>query len=458
MADSRTSAADFARQNSGRFLEELMEFVSIPSISTDPARKAEMELAARWVADQLKELGMTGVDIYPTGGHPVVFGELSANDKDLPTVLVYGHYDVQPAEPLDLWESDAFRPEIRGYSLYGRGAADMKGQVVACLKAIESIIHAGEPPVNVKLLIEGEEEIGSPNLAGFINDNKALLKSDFALNPDAGMIAADFPTITYALRGLAYFELRVYGPSHDLHSGSYGGVVHNPAQVLAELIAGMHDDKGRVTLPGFYSKVRPLDEEERAELARLPTDENFYLENTGAPALWGEEGYTPAERVGARPTLEVNGMLSGFTEEGSKTVLPAWAMAKISTRLVPDQDPGEVHAQLQEYLRSHTPKTVRVELDNLVGGPAVISDRTSFGVRAMQNAMQTVWGKPPLFRREGGSVPVVIMFKNLLGIESVNCGFSLLDCNAHGPNEKQHLPTWEKGIATLIHFFYNLAD
>lgn len=458
MADSRTSAAEFARRNSARFLEELMEFVSIPSVSTDPARKSEMDQAAGWVANQLKALGMTGVAIYPTGGHPVVYGELSSSRMGSPTVLVYGHYDVQPAEPLDLWESDAFRPEIRGDSLYGRGAADMKGQVIACLKAIESIIHAGEPPVNIKFLIEGEEEIGSPNLSGFIKDNKALLKSDFTLNPDAGMIAADFPTITYALRGLAYFELRVYGPSHDLHSGSYGGVVHNPAQVLAELIAGMHDDKGRVTLPDFYSKVRPLDEAERAELARLPTDEKFYLSNTGAPALWGEEGYTPAERVGARPTLEVNGMLSGFTGEGSKTVLPAWAMAKISTRLVPDQDPAEVYEQLQEYLQTHAPKTVRVELDNLVGGPAVISDRNSSGVRAMQSAMQTVWGKPPLFRREGGSVPVVIMFKNLLGIESVNCGFALLDCNAHGPNEKQHLPTWEKGIATLIHFFYNLTD
>jgi acetylornithine deacetylase/succinyl-diaminopimelate desuccinylase-like protein len=435
-----------------------MEFVSIPSISTDPGKKPEMDQAAKWVADQLRGLGMSKVKIYPTEGHPVVYGELSANGKDLPTVLVYGHYDVQPAEPLELWDSKAFEPEIRGDSLYGRGTADMKGQVMACLKAIESIIHTGEPPVNIKILVEGEEEIGSPNLAGFIKDNKELLKCDFALNPDSGMIAADFPTITYALRGLAYFELRVYGPSHDLHSGSYGGVVHNPAQVLAELIAGMHDDKGRVTLPGFYSKVRPLDEEERAELARLPTDEKFFLENTGVPSLWGEEGYTPSERVGARPTLEVNGMLSGFTGEGSKTVLPAWAMAKISTRLVPDQDPAEVHKQLEEYLRIHTPKTVRVELDNLVGGSAVISDRNSFGVKALQKAMQTVWGSPPFFRREGGSVPVVIMFKNLLGIESVNCGFSLLDCNAHGPNEKQHLPTWEKGITALIHFFYNLAD
>jgi acetylornithine deacetylase/succinyl-diaminopimelate desuccinylase-like protein len=458
MADRIMTAVEYARDNSSRFLEELKDFVAIPSISTDPTRKTEMDQAARWVADQLKELGMSGIEIYPTGGHPVVYGELQGKRADLPTILVYGHYDVQPAEPLELWESGAFMPEVRGDSLYGRGAADMKGQVVACLKAIESIVRTGDPQVNLKMLVEGEEEIGSPNLAEFIANNRGLLASDFALNPDTGTISADFPTITYGLRGLAYFELRVYGPDHDLHSGSYGGVVHNPAQALAELIAGMHDDRGRVTLPGFYDKVRALDKEERAELARLPTNETFYFANTGAPKLWGEAGFTPTERVGARPTLEVNGLLSGFTGEGSKTVLPAWAMAKISTRLVPDQDPDEVHRQLQEYLEKQTPKTVRYELDKMVGGPAVISDRSSNAIKGMEKAMHTVWGTPPLYRREGGSVPVVVLFKNLLGIESVNCGFALLDCNAHGPNEKQHLPTWRNGIETLIQFFNNLAD
>jgi acetylornithine deacetylase/succinyl-diaminopimelate desuccinylase-like protein len=334
----------------------------------------------------------------------------------------------------------------------------MKGQVIACLKALESMVHAGDLPVNIKMLIEGEEEIGSPNLSKFITEHRKLLASDFALNPDTGMLDADYPTITYALRGLAYFELRIYGPAHDLHSGIFGGVVHNPAQVLADLIAGMHDGQGRVTLPGFYDSVRPIEDEERAELARLPTDERFFIGNTGVSALWGEAGYSPTERVGARPTLEVNGMISGFTGEGSKTVLPSWAMAKISTRLVPDQDPKVVHRQLQQYLDTHMPETVRYELVNLVGGPATISDRNSTGVKALQNAMQTVWGKPPLFRREGGSVPVVVMFKDILGMESVNCGFALQDCNAHGPNEKQHLPTWKKGIESLIHFFYNLAD
>ena len=272
------------------------------------------------------------------------------------------------------------------------------------------------------------------------------------------MIAPDLPTITYALRGLAYFEIRIDGPDHDLHSGIYGGVVHNPAQALCELIAGMHDENGKVTLPGFYDKVRILSDEEKEQLSRLPMGEDFYLRQTGAPELWGEQNYTPVERVGARPTLEVNGIYSGFIGEGSKTVLPAWAMAKISTRLVPDQDPEEVHQQLINYLDEKTTSGVRYKVNSLVGSPASISDRNSAGVKAMQDAMQQVWGKMPLFRREGGSVPVVVLFMDLLKVDSVNCGFSLPDDNAHSPNEKLHLPTWNKGIDTLINFFFNLAE
>jgi acetylornithine deacetylase/succinyl-diaminopimelate desuccinylase-like protein len=333
----------------------------------------------------------------------------------------------------------------------------MKGQVLASLKALESIIRTGALPVNVKFLIEGEEEIGSPNLGTFIIEHKELLACNVALNPDTGMLAPDLPTITYALRGLAYFELRITGPDHDLHSGIYGGVVHNPAQALCELIAGLHDAYGRVTLPGFYARVRQLDIDERNELARLPTDETFFLKQTGSPALWGEAGYSSTERVGARPTLEVNGLYSGFTGEGAKTVLPAWAMAKISTRLVPDQDPDDVYQQLLDHLKINTPKSVRYELIQITGSPASISDRTSKSVRALEDAMQSVWGIRPLFRREGGSVPVVTLFKNILGAESVNTGFSLPDDNLHAPNEKQHLPTWYRGIDTLIQFFINLG-
>lgn len=458
MPDPRSSSLQYAHDNAERFLDRLKDYLKIPSISTDPQHKTEIERAAEWTAEQIKDIGMENVNIYPTDGHPIVYGEHLQAGEDAPTILVYGHYDVQPADPLDLWESGPFDPQIRGENLYARGASDMKGQVLAAINALEAVASAGDVPVNLKFLIEGEEEIGSPNLGRFISDHKNLLSADYALNPDTGMIAADKPTITYGLRGLAYFELRLYGPDHDLHSGLYGGVVHNPAQVLSELIAGMHDEQGRITLPGFYDKVQQLSEEERAELARLPMDELFYLKQTGAPALWGEEGYTPIERVGARPTLEVNGILSGFTGEGSKTVLPARAMAKISCRLVPDQDPEAVHQQLLDYLQAHAPDTVRYEVIKLAGGKSSISDRHSPGINAMQKAQEAVWGRKPMFRREGGSVPVVGQFQDLLGLESINCGFGLPDDNLHSPNEKQHLPTWYNGIDTLIHFFYNLRE
>jgi acetylornithine deacetylase/succinyl-diaminopimelate desuccinylase-like protein len=458
MSNQLSAALQYAHDNKQRFFDELVEFVTIPSVSTDPHHKEDIEVCARWVAGQLNGLGIDNVQVFPNAGHPVVYGELKAVNPNAATVLIYGHYDVQPAEPIDLWMSDPFTPEQRGENLYARGASDMKGQVMASIKAVESVVRSGELPINIKFLIEGEEEIGSPNLGNFIHDHQDLLRSDIALNPDTGMLGPEFPTITYALRGLAYFEVKVYGPDHDLHSGTFGGVVHNPAQALCELIAGMHDENGLVTLPGFYDKVILLEQDERIQLERLSLDERFFLENTGAPALWGEEDYSPVERVGARPTLEINGIYSGFIGEGSKTVLPAWAMAKISTRLVPDQDPGKVHQQLIRYFEDNSPETIRSEVKELVSSPASISSRESKWIKAMQDAMEQVWGTEPLFRREGGSVPVVVLFKEILGIESVNCGFSLPDDNAHGPNEKLHLPTWNRGIDTLIHFINNSTE
>ena len=458
MPVSRSAALQYAHNNRDRFLEELEEFVRIPSISTDPAAKADMQKAAEWVASQLHTLGMQNVNIYPTAGHPVVFGEYLSAGETRPTVLIYGHYDVQPAEPLELWESPAFSPTIKGDNLYGRGASDMKGQVVASLKAVEAVIRNGGLPVNIKFMVEGEEEIGSVHLGDFIAAHKDLLACDFAVNPDTGMIGAQTPTITYGLRGLAYFELRLAGPDHDLHSGLFGGTIHNPAQVLCELIAGMHDAQGRITLPGFYDKVRSLSEEERLELARLPTDEHFYLEQTGVPALFGESGFTPGERVGARPTLEVNGLLSGFTGEGSKTVLPSKAMAKISMRLVPDQDPEEVRMQLMAYLEAHVPPTVTYEVLQHAGGPPSITDLEIPGVLALADALEETWGKRPVFRREGGSVPVTAQFKDILGVESVLTGFGLPDDNLHAPNEKMHLPTFYRGIDALIRFIANLGE
>ncbi len=455
MVDQREAALQYARKNKKEFLNAFKEILRIPSISTDPERSADIQHAAEWIRAQLHELGMQNVQIFPTTKHPIVYGEW-LGVKDAPVVLIYGHYDVQPVDPLDLWKTGPFDPVVRGDDICARGASDMKGQGLVMLKSIESLVKTGGLPVNIKWLFEGEEEIGSPNLGIFIADHKDLLACDFAMNPDAGMIGKEYPTITYALRGLAYFELRVFGPAHDLHSGVYGGVVRNPAIALAELVAGMHDAKGRITLPGFYDRVRKLSKEERDELARLPLADKHFLEVTGASALYGEAGFTVNERTGARPTLDVNGMLSGFTGEGSKTVIPAWAMAKISTRLVPDQNPEEVHQQLIRYLEEHAAGDTRWELTLMAGSPASISNRNNVGVRAMGKALETVWGTRPYFRREGGSIPVVGEMQTLLGIESVVCGFGLPDDNIHAPNEKMHLPTWYRGIDAAIHFFSNL--
>jgi acetylornithine deacetylase/succinyl-diaminopimelate desuccinylase-like protein len=457
MTDPRITAIQYAHDQRARFLVELKDFCTIPSISTDPTVKPEMQRAAEWVANQLRNIGLQNVQVLPTAGHPVVYAEsLGAPGK--PTLLIYGHYDVQPPDPLDLWKSGPFEPDERGEHLFARGVTDMKGQVLAAIKAVESIIRTGELPINVKFLIEGEEEIGSPSLDAFLDRNRELLACDLVLNPDAGILGPDTPTIAYGLRGLAYFELRIYGPDHDLHSGVFGGAVHNPAQVLCELIAGMHDDQGRITLPGFFDAVRPLDAEERAELARLPITEASVLTQTGAPALWGEAGYTTVERMGARPTLEVHGLLSGFTGAGTKTVLPAWAMAKISCRLVPDQDPEEVYQQFVSYLQTHAPATIRWEVSKYAGSRASVSTRSSSGIQAYSQAMETVWGKRPVFKREGGSVPVVTQFKKYLGVESINTGFSMPGDNMHSPNEMLHLPTLWKGLDAFIHFFFNLAQ
>ncbi len=451
-------ALQHGKENRQRFLDELIEFVSIPSVSTDPAAVPAIQQAAQWVAGQLRDLGFQKVTIYPTAKHPVVYGENLAAGPKKPTVLIYGHYDVQPPEPLELWESPPFEPTQRGENLYGRGASDMKGQVMASLKAVEGLTANGGLPVNIKYLVEGEEEIGSPSLDAFIIEHQDLLACDYAINPDTGMIGEDIPTITFGLRGLAYFELRLTGPDRDLHSGIFGGAVHNPAQVLCELIAGMHDSQGRITLPGYYDSVRPMDNEEREELARLPMGEDFYLKQTGAPALYGEAGFSPVERTGGRPTLEVNGLLSGFTGEGSKTVLPSKAMAKISMRLVPDQDPDQVHQQLIQYLQENAPNSVKWEVIKMAGGAASITDRHMPAVSALSQALEDTWGKRPVFKREGGSVPVVSQMRKILGIESVLTGFGLPDDNLHAPNEKVHIPTYYRGIEAFTRFLYLLGE
>jgi len=446
------SALDYARQQRDIALEDLREFLRIPSISTLPEHKSDVVQAANWVADQLRGLELKGVEVMPTAGHPVVYGEWLQAKGDAPTVLVYGHYDVQPVDPLDLWKSPPFEPAIRGEDLFARGASDMKGQVVAQLKATEALVKTSGLPLNLKFMIEGEEEIGSPSLAAFIQQHRSKLACDFCLNLDAGVLGPDDPSLTVALRGLAYFEIRIQGPAGDLHSGTFGGAVENPANVLARLIAGMHDDAGRVTLPGFYDLVRPLSERDRADLAELPQSEDWWIKRSATKALAGERGFTATERATARPTLDVNGLLSGFTGVGSKTVLPAKAMAKVSTRLVPDQRPEQVHESLIEYLRRFAPPTVSWEVEMLAGAVPGIIDRSGPEVRTAAQALEAAWGKPAVYKREGGTVPVVGMIQELLGVKSLLLGFGLPDDNLHAPNEKFHLPNFYRGIDTLIRF------
>ncbi len=450
------AALERARAQRDAHLDELKAFASIPSVSTLSAHREDVLQAAQWLKDRLDSLAMTRVRIVPTLGHPIVTAEwLGAPGK--PTLLVYGHYDVQPVDPLNEWESGPFEPSERDGYLYARGVSDMKGQIVAFLRALDAIKAQGPYPVNLKFLLEGEEEIGSPNLEAFVDAHRDALGCDAVLNADAGILAPDVPAIVYALRGLAYFEVELHGPAKDLHSGTFGGVVHNPVQALCELIAGMHDEKGRVTLPGFYDRVRALDQEERDMLARLPCGDEVWKQLTGVKELWsGEEGYTATERVGARPTLEVNGIWGGFTGEGSKTVLPAKATAKISTRLVPDQEPSEIRDMLCEYLRTHAPNTVTWEVREHSHGYGSVMDRTSPTMKAAVEALKSVFGKEPLFRREGGSVPIVAMMQQKLGVDSVMLGFSLPGDGIHGPNERQHLATWFKGIDTYIHFLMSL--
>ena len=457
MPDARSTALKYAKEHRPRFLDYLKELIAIPSVSADSASKPEMKRGAEWVTGKLKNLGFQNIQILETGGHPLVYADLLTAGAGAPTVLIYGHYDVQPADPVDLWKTPPFEGVQKGDLLFGRGASDMKGQVVASLAAVESVLKAGSLPVNIKWMIEGEEETGSPSMAAFIKKHGKLFAADFALNPDAGMLSPTQPTITYGLRGLAYFEIHISGPSKDLHSGFFGGTVRNPANELARLIAGMHDENGRVTLPGFYDSVRELDAEERADFKRLPQDDAMYLEMTGAKALWGETEFTAYERATGRPTLDVNGLLSGYTGEGPKTVLPGKAMAKLSCRLVADQLPTEVEKQMREYLEKNADPSVSWELKLISDGLPSISERNSKAVQAMAKAQEAVWGVKPIFRREGGSVPVVGYLQGELGIESVNVGSGLPDDQLHSPNERLHLPTWEKEIDAFVHFIYNLA-
>jgi len=445
-----TAAIEYAQDHQGEILEDLKNLLSIPSISTLPEHEEDITRAAEWIAGKMSILGFENVALMPTARHPVVYGEWLKAGANAPTLLLYGHYDVQPVDPIDEWDSDPFKPELRDGNLFARGASDMKGQLIAHLKAIEALQQTSGLPLNFKFMIEGEEEIGSPSLEAFIKANKELLQADLCLNSDSGILAEDQPAITVGLRGLTYFEIRLHGQRADLHSGTFGGAIDNPALVIARLVAGMKDEQGHILLPGFYDDVRELTPHDRDMLPDL--SDEWWKEKAGTDVLFGEPNYTTTERARARPTFDVNGILSGFTGEGSKTVLPARAMAKISMRLVPDQTPARIKQSLVKYLETHVPETMTWELiDHAHANPAVI-DTGSTAVQTAARAFEETWGKPAIFDRLGGTVPVVDMLQTELGVDTLMLGFGLPDDNIHGPNEKQHMPTLYRGVETVIRF------
>lgn len=448
----------YLEQHKDRFLAELKELLAIPSVSTHPEQKAEVERCAQWVADHMRSIGLEHVQVMPTGGHPIVYGDwLNASGK--PTVLLYGHYDVQPPEPLELWTSPPFEATIRGDNLYARGSADDKGQVFIHLKSIEAYLkNTGALPINIKLLIEGEEEIGSEHLVPFVKEHKEMLQADLVLISDSAMFAKGVPSICYGLRGLAYMQIDLVGPNKDLHSGSFGGTVHNPIQALAEIIAQLHDNNGRVNIPGFYKDVRPLTKKERDAFRKLPWSDKKYAHELGVKQLYGEKGFSTLERVWARPTLECNGIWGGFTGEGAKTVLPSKASAKISMRLVPNQKADKIAKLFEQYIKTIAPKTVSVTVRYLHGGEPAITPIDSPGVQAAVAALEKGFGKKPLYQREGGSIPIVVQFKEELGLDTVLLGFGLPDENAHAPDEFINLDNFFGGMKTSAYFFADLPN
>jgi acetylornithine deacetylase/succinyl-diaminopimelate desuccinylase-like protein len=448
----------FIEAHRERFLSELSELLGIPSVSSQSDRKPEMQRAAEWLKSHMTGIGLRNVRIMETAGHPVVYADwLGAPGK--PTVLIYGHYDVQPEDPVDKWETPPFQATIRGDNLYARGAADDKGQIFIHLKAIEAFLKdGGNLPVNIKIIFEGEEEVGSEHLGAFVSANRELLKADVILISDSGMFKKGVPSVTYALRGLAYMEVEVTGPNGDLHSGSFGGSVHNPVQALAEMIASLHDKNGRITVKGMYDDVRPLSKAERDAFKKLPWNDKTYARSLGLKELYGEKGFSTLERLWARPTLECNGIWGGYTGEGAKTVLPSKAYAKISMRLVPNQSSAKIARLFEKHLKAIAPRTVQVKVRHLHGGEPAITPVDSPGVQAAVAALAKGFGKEPLYQREGGSIPIVVEFKKLLGIDSVLLGFGLPDENAHAPNEFINLDNFFGGIKTVAHYYNELPN
>jgi acetylornithine deacetylase/succinyl-diaminopimelate desuccinylase-like protein len=454
---------EFLAQNKDRFLNELFELLRIPSISADSAYKGDVAQAAEYVKEKLIAAGADKVEVCPTAGHPIVYGEKMI-DPQLPTVLVYGHYDVQPAVPLDLWHTPPFEPTIKKTAvhpegaIFARGSADDKGQFYMHVKAFETMMQTNSLACNVKFMIEGEEEVGSSNLGTFCKENVERLKADVVLISDTSMIANDVPSIDTGLRGLSYVEVEVTGPNRDLHSGVYGGAVANPINILAKMIASMHDENNHITIPGFYEKVQELSTAERAELNKAPFDIEEYKKDLEITDVWGEKGYTVLERTGIRPTLDCNGIWGGYTGEGSKTVLPSKAFAKISMRLVPNQTTDEITDLFKKHFESIAPKGIKVEVRPHHGGEPVVTPTDSPAYLAAAKAMETTFGKKPIPTRGGGSIPIVALFESVLGLKSVLMGFGLDSDALHSPNEHYGIVNYYKGIETIPYFFKYFAE
>ena len=441
-----------------RFQEELFEFLRIPSVSARSEHAADTQDAARWVADQMTNAGLKS-SVFETPGHPVVLGEWRGAPAGAPTILIYGHYDVQPPEPLDEWVSPAFEPTVRDGNLYARGASDDKGQLFIHVKALEARLKgAGTLPVNVVVLAEGEEEVGSPNLVPFVEAHKDRLKADAVVISDSSMFAQGLPSLLFSLRGLAYFEIHVRGPEGDLHSGTYGGAVVNPGNVMAELLSSLKDHQGRIAISGFYDDVMEWDEKTRADIRSLPFDVSGFEAEVGAPGFNGEAGYTLLERLWIRPTCDVNGILCGYTGEGAKTVLPARAMAKVSFRLVPNQTPERVKELLEAHLSEVAPPEVTVEVVELHGGRPWKAELEGKYFEAAQAALGKAFGTPPVLTGEGGSIPIVVDFQEILEAPVLLMGFAPPGANMHAPNEWIPLENFEKGIRAVARFYEELAE
>jgi acetylornithine deacetylase/succinyl-diaminopimelate desuccinylase-like protein len=448
---------DYQQKNKDRFLNELLDLLRIPSVSAKSEHKADMQKCAEAVKARLLEAGADKAEIYSTEGHPLVYGE-KIIDPAKPTVLVYGHYDVQPADPLELWKSGPFEPVIIDGKIFARGSCDDKGQFYMHVKALETMVKTNSLTTNIKFCIEGEEEVGSPNLASFVKTHKDLLKADVILISDTAMISLDTPSIDIGVRGLSYIEVEVTGPNRDLHSGVYGGAVANPITILAKMIASLHDENNHITIPGFYDDVAVATEEERKLMAKAPFNEKEYAADLGVKELWGEKGFSTNERTGIRPTIELNGIWGGYTGEGAKTVLPGKAFAKISARLVPNQNSDKITEILINHLQKIAPANVTVKASLHHGGEPYMTPIDSKAYQAAAKAMETTFGKAPIPVRGGGSIPICALFEKELGIKIVFMGFGLDSDNLHSPNEKFNLANFYKGIETIPHFHKCFAE